>query len=165
MITSEFPNALKVAGRLIAGAMFTALLAGAADAEILSVSTERAIVREGPGSGYPILWEARRLMPFQILSWHNEWARVRGSRGEAGWIHRSVLADAPTVVVLEKFANIRTGPGLNYPVAWTAARRYPLNVLKEDGEWLGVSAETGAEGWVFRKLVWGRTETDAPEEK
>lgn len=160
MITSEFPNALKVAGRLIAGAMFTALLAGAADAEILSVSTERAIVREGPGSGYPILWEEKRLMPFQILSWRHDWARVRGSRGEAGWIHRSVLCDAPTVVVLEKFANIRTGPGLNYPVAWMGTRRDPLNVLEAEGDWLGVSTESGSEGWVFRKLVWGRTEAE-----
>ncbi len=132
-------------------------------AEILSVSAERAIVREGPGAGYPVLWEERRLMPFAILSWHGDWARVRGDQGESGWIHRSVLSDAPAVVVIDKFARIRNGPGLDYPVVWTAERHDPFAVVERSGDWLGVTAESGESGWIYRRLVWGKTRPSASE--
>jgi SH3-like domain-containing protein len=103
-------------------------------------------------------------MPFEVLSWRNDWARVRGPGGEAGWIHRSVLSDTNTVVVREKFAHIRTGPGLNFPVAWTAEKGVPFEVLETEGAWLGVSDASGNHGWVFQKLVWGKAGSNEADE-
>ena len=53
--------------------------------------------------------------------------------------------------------NLRTGPGLRYPVAWVFVREaLPVEVIGEFGDWRQVRDHDGAEGWVHRVLLSGR---------
>ena len=150
--------------RFIAALTGAALfLATAAAAEIMSVSTEKANVREGPGTGNPALWQAWRFTPFEVREWSGEWAYVVDFAGDTGWLHRSVLSETPAVIVIGKYANIRTGPGLDYEVIVSAEREYPLKAIERNGDWLKVSDDEGTEGWISVKLVWGNIDPEADD--
>jgi len=137
-------------------------LATAAAAEIMSVSTEKANVREGPGAENPALWQAWRFTPFEVQEWSGEWAYVKDFVGDTGWLHRSVLSETPAVIVIGKYANIRTGPGLDYEVAASVDREYPFRAIERNGDWLKVS-DGEIEGWIFIKLVWGNMDPEADD--
>ncbi len=50
--------------------------------------------------------------------------------------------------------NVRTGPGVRYPVAWVFLRRgTPLEVIAEFELWRKVRDIDGAEGWAHRSLL------------
>ncbi len=53
--------------------------------------------------------------------------------------------------------NVRTGPGVRYPVAWQFVRRgLPVEVIAEFELWRKVRDMDGAEGWIHKSLLSGR---------
>lgn len=53
--------------------------------------------------------------------------------------------------------NVRTGPGVRYPVAWRFVRRgLPVEVIAEYELWRKIRDRDGAEGWVHKSLLSGR---------
>jgi len=53
--------------------------------------------------------------------------------------------------------NLRTGPGMRYPVAWVFVRRnLPVMVTEEFELWRKIRDRDGAEGWVHKSLLSGR---------
>ena len=61
-------------------------------------------------------------------------------------------------------ANVRTGPGTEYPVKWTFVRRgLPVEVTAEFVNWRRIRDGEGDEGWVLGALLSGkRTALVAP---
>lgn len=54
-------------------------------------------------------------------------------------------------------ANVRTGPGVRYPVKWVYRRTdLPLEVIAEYDAWRKVRDWEGAEGWVHRAMLSSR---------
>lgn len=134
----------------------------AAQAEILSVATAKANVRDGPGTKFPVLWKAWRLTPFQVIDWAGDWAKVADFAGDVGWLHTSVLSEAAAVIVVTKTAAVREGPGTGYDVLWQLESEYPLRVLERRGHWLKVSDGGEVRGWVLRRSVWGNPDPEEP---
>ncbi|SDP16939.1 SH3 domain-containing protein [Desulforhopalus singaporensis] len=64
----------------------------------------------------------------------------------------SVLA-ADFLSVTADNANVRTGPGLNYPVAMELFQGYPLKVLKTQGEWYKIIDYEKDSGWIHNSIV------------
>lgn len=53
--------------------------------------------------------------------------------------------------------NLRSGPGVRYPVAWVFERKnLPVLVTAEFDYWRKVRDQDGAEGWVHKSLLSGR---------
>ncbi|WP_308910690.1 SH3 domain-containing protein [Pseudokordiimonas caeni] len=51
-------------------------------------------------------------------------------------------------------AYLRTGPGLQYPVAWVYNRRHlPLEIIDEHGAWRQVRDIEGTTGWMHVRLL------------
>lgn len=54
-------------------------------------------------------------------------------------------------------ANMRTGPGEQYPIKWTYHRPgLPLEVIKEYYHWRRVRDWQGAEGWMHSSMLTGK---------
>ncbi len=54
-------------------------------------------------------------------------------------------------------ANLRTGPGRQYPVDWVYSRRgLPLEIIDEHGAWRKVRDHEGVEGWMLVSLLYGK---------
>lgn len=53
--------------------------------------------------------------------------------------------------------NLRTGPGVRYPVAWVYQRRHlPVEVTDEFDTWRRIRDVDGAEGWVHQSMLSGQ---------
>lgn len=54
-------------------------------------------------------------------------------------------------------ANLRTGPGIRYPVEWVFVRRgMPVEVVAEFDSWRKIRDWEGTEGWVHQSMLSGR---------
>lgn len=52
--------------------------------------------------------------------------------------------------------NLRTGPGVRYPIEWILQRRHmPVEVLAEFEQWRKIRDWQGTEGWVFESMLSG----------
>ena len=61
------------------------------------------------------------------------------------------------VSVKAKPANVRVGPGTDYPLKWTFVRRFvPVEITAEFGLWRRVRDWDGSSGWVLGALLSGR---------
>lgn len=53
--------------------------------------------------------------------------------------------------------NMRTGPGVRYPIDWVYLRRdLPVEVVQEFETWRKIRDPQGAEGWVHQSMLSGR---------
>ena len=53
--------------------------------------------------------------------------------------------------------NVRTGPGVRYPIDWVFQRKtMPVEVLAEVDTWRKIRAADGTEGWVHQSMLTGR---------
>lgn len=64
------------------------------------------------------------------------------------------LAQSPnTTVVTGTFANIRSGPGDEFPILTVVKNGESLILLGESDDWVNVRMENGKEGWINRRFV------------
>ncbi|MDG2319900.1 MAG: SH3 domain-containing protein [Rhodospirillaceae bacterium] len=53
--------------------------------------------------------------------------------------------------------NLRSGPGVRYPVSWVYQRRYlPVEITDEFDTWRRIRDVDGAEGWVHQSMLSGQ---------
>lgn len=53
--------------------------------------------------------------------------------------------------------NLRTGPGVRYPVDWVYVRRHlPVEVIGEFDTWRHIRDPDGTEGWVHQSMLSGK---------
>ncbi|MBW2109484.1 MAG: SH3 domain-containing protein [Deltaproteobacteria bacterium] len=50
-------------------------------------------------------------------------------------------------------ANVRSGPGTDYDILWSAGKYYPVDTLKRSGNWYQIRDFEGDEGWIFHRLL------------
>lgn len=51
------------------------------------------------------------------------------------------------------FANIRSGPGYDYPIITTVRKGDKLIIMGQSGEWINVRLENGQQGWISSKVL------------
>ncbi|MHA1568527.1 MAG: SH3 domain-containing protein [Alphaproteobacteria bacterium] len=76
----------------------------------------------------------------------------------------AVTAATGTGLPLPRFAslrsgevNVRTGPGVRYPVDWVYLRRnLPVQIVAEFDTWRKIRDWQGTEGWVHKSLLSGK---------
>lgn len=65
----------------------------------------------------------------------------------------STTAHCRMVAVKGENVNLRSGPGTAYSVKWEYGAGFPLEVIKEKGDWLLVTDFENDEGWIHKSLV------------
>lgn len=67
---------------------------------------------------------------------------------------KNITADlAGRSAAMAKNANVRTGPGENYPVVRVLAMNTPVKLIAQRGSWFQITLPTGGYGWVAASLV------------
>ena len=123
-------------------------------AQRLSVKANIANIRSGPNTSDPVIWQVEKYHPIQVIQKQGSWYLFKDFEGDRGWIHSSLLADTPAVVVKNDKCNVRSGPGLKNEIRFTVDKGVPFKVLKESGKWIHVIHADGDQGWIHRSLVW-----------
>ncbi len=134
--------------------IFLAAAQNAAAEERMSVRSNSANIRSGPGLKETTLWQVEKYYPVVIVEKKGEWRRIKDFEGDQGWVLISMLDKTPTVIVQSSKCNLRTGPGTQHAIAFTVEKGIPFKVLKTKGDWLEVEHSDGDRGWLHKPLVW-----------
>ena len=127
----------------------------------VSLNTDKANVRRGPGLSHRIDWVfLRRGAPLEVVAEHGHWRRVRDQDEAGGWVHHALLRGARTAVVIAApEATLRDAPAPSAP----AVARLETGVIGRLDEcrpvWCRLETD-GADGWLPKSALWGV----APEE-
>lgn len=125
-----------------------------AQAERLSVKANIANIRSGPNTSDAVIWQVEKYHPLKVVQKQGSWYLFEDFEGDRGWIHDSLLADTPTVIVKNDRCNVRSGPETKYEIRFTVDKGVPFKVLKKKGKWIQVVHADGDQGWIHRSLVW-----------
>ena len=88
-------------------------------------------------------------------------AQTGGGRASPDGIEASARKIGPSGLALPRFVtlratkvNLRTGPGIRYPIEWVYARKgLPLEVIDEFETWRRVRDWQGSVGWVHQSML------------
>jgi SH3-like domain-containing protein len=120
----------------------------------LSVESDRLNVRSGPGTQYEVLWQAEKNYPVEIVEEKGSWVHFKDFEGYEGWAYKPLLGEKKAVVVKVYKANVRKGPGTDYPVVFTAEKGTPFEVIGTENGWYRIRHSDGDSGWVSSGLLW-----------
>lgn len=124
-------------------------------AEYLSITTDNANVRTGPGTNYPASMELFQGYPLKVEEKKGDWYRVTDYENDSGWVHDSIVKKGDTVIVNAKDSiNMRSGPSTNDAVVADVERGVVLTKLSENGKWAKVRHSGGTTGYIYAPLLW-----------
>ena len=124
-------------------------------ADYLSITTDSANVRTGPGTNFPAAMELFQGYPLKVEEKKGDWYRVSDYENDSGWVHDSIVKKGDTVIVnANESINMRSGPSTTDPVVADVERGVVLTKLSEEGQWTKVRHSTGTVGYVYAPLLW-----------
>ncbi|TKB27374.1 peptide-binding protein [Desulfopila sp. IMCC35006] len=124
-------------------------------ADYLSITTDNANVRTGPGTDYPASMELFQGYPLKVTEKKGDWYKVTDFENDTGWVHDSIVKKADTVIVNAKESiNMRSGPSTKDAVVADVERGVVLTKLAEEGQWTKVRHSSGTTGYVYTPLLW-----------
>lgn len=124
-------------------------------ASYLSVTTDNANVRTGPGTKYPVAMELFRGYPLKVLKQKGEWYKVIDYEKDSGWIHKTIVKKNNSVIVnAKKSVNMRSGPSTKNGIIADVERGVVLTRIKVEGKWVNVKHSSGTDGWIYKSLLW-----------
>jgi len=136
----------------VSGLFFSA---SALAAGFLSVTTDNANVRTGPGTNYPVTMGLFQGYPLQILKQEGEWYKITDFEGDSGWIHDSIVKTSDSVIVNAKQSvNMRSGPSTKDAIVADVERGVVLKKIETNGKWIKVQHSSGTVGWIYAQLLW-----------
>lgn len=119
------------------------------------VTTESTKVRTGPGTQFRVIGEIPTNAKVQVVGRDGEWVLIVSKKGNApgyvdiGAVTPSTGEEKETATVTEgKYevladTQVRSGPGLQYPVVANIPKGIKINVTNEEKGWLRVESKQG----------------------
>jgi SH3-like domain-containing protein len=106
----------------------------------------------------------RRLFPIIIASFILMVPGPNGNFSDAKTLRDSKMLPNSTGRPLPRFVslratvvNLRTGPGVRYPVDWVYERKYlPIEVIAEFDNWRKIRDVQGTQGWIHQSMLSSR---------
>ncbi|MGB3211978.1 MAG: SH3 domain-containing protein [Desulforhopalus sp.] len=124
-------------------------------ADYVSITTDNANVRTGPGTNYPASMELFQGYPLKVEKQEGEWYKITDFENDSGWVHDSIVKKSNTVIVnSKKSVNMRSGPSTKDSIVADVERGVVLTRITEQGKWTQVSHSSGTTGWIYSPLLW-----------
>lgn len=134
------------------------------------VTTSSTKVRTGPGTQFRTIAEIGNDAKVNVVGRDGDWVLIVSKKGNApGYIEMASVTEwtgegtskenTPAVAVEGRYealadTQVRSGPGLHYPVVASIAKGTKLNVVEEDKGWLKVESKRGNKpGYVEASLA------------
>jgi SH3-like domain-containing protein len=122
----------------------------------VSLGTDKANVRNGPGKRYPIGWVfIRRGVPLEVIAEYEVWRKIRDVDGAVGWIHRNLLSNRRSASVKgKKLQSLHRQPDEESDLIARLEPGVIGQVLSCEDGWCQLEFKS-RQGWVQRKKLWG----------
>jgi SH3-like domain-containing protein len=123
--------------------------------QMVSVSSEEANMRAGPGMQHAVEWILFRGYPLKVIDKQGRWLKVVDFEKDSGWVYRPLTGRTPYHVVKVKVANLRSQATTASKILARLIYGDVLRTLTHKNGWVRVQRENGMRGWVARRLLWG----------
>lgn len=122
----------------------------------VSLGTDKANLRNGPGKRYPIGWVfVRRGLPLEVIAEYEQWRKIRDADGAVGWIHRSLLSNRRSASVTgQRPRALQRQPVPNADVIANLEPGVIGRLLSCEESWCHFEVG-GRRGWIKRAGLWG----------
>ena len=121
----------------------------------VTLKSDEANLRAGPGLEYPVLWQYRTpKLPVRVDAEFSIWRKIVDHDGTAGWMHGSVLSLSRMALVKTNMAKIHDSPDPSSTVIALAERNALMRLQSCPKSWCRVEA-VNVLGWIKRQAVWG----------
>jgi SH3-like domain-containing protein len=122
-----------------------------------SIGKDAVNVRKGPSLDSEVLYETHLGYPIQIDKTQGDWVRFKDWQGTLGWVHKPLVSDIKTAVVIGDDVNVRKGPGAEQDVVKKIAKGEVYKIVARKGDWVKIAyyVEGDEIGWVRKDMVWG----------
>ena len=122
----------------------------------VSVASNEANVRSGPGKKYPIQWVfKRRNLPVEITLEFDHWRKVKDHDGQEAWMHKSLLSGKRfAMIATQDTAPMYKKPSENERKIALMEPDVIAKILTCNSTWCRIEA-SGYKGWVQKENLWG----------
>lgn len=122
----------------------------------VSLRSDKAFVRSGPGLRYPIKWVFEKEdLPVEIIQEFDTWRKIRGPEGDEGWVHQTLISGQRTALIqTNDLADLHKDPDDNARIIAKAENGVIAELLRCSASFCEVSAD-GYRGWIARKNLYG----------
>ena len=127
----------------------------------VSLRSNEAYVRSGPGQKYPVQWIFRKKgVPVEITLEYGAWRKITDFDGHQGWVHKSLLTGKRTGFIdSEKKTSIYKKPNKDSILQAYFEPEVLVDIRRCRSGWCHVSA-AGYKGWLPQNLIWGVYEAE-----
>ena len=127
----------------------------------VTLKSDEANLRAGPGLEYPVLWQYRTpKLPIRVDAEFGIWGKIVDHDGTAGWMHGSVLSLNRMALVKTDMAKIHDSPDSSSTVIALAERNALMELHSCPKLWCRVKA-ANVSGWIRRQAIWGVLQTES----
>lgn len=124
----------------------------------LCVISSKANLRNKPSSKGQLTLSVGKYTPLLEVERSGSWYKVKDVDGATHWVFSKLVSTSVQCLIIKSSkANIRTGPGGNFPVArYPVANRYfTFKKLDSEDEWIQIESPSGkGPFWIHENLVW-----------
>jgi SH3-like domain-containing protein len=136
------------------GAALSPAVTHAADA-MVSIKGSVVNMRDAPSTSSNVLFKLAQGFPLKVIERKGDWLQVEDFENDRGWVSAPWTQNVAHHIVKGTLVNVRRGPGTEHPVVGQAKYGEIARTLGSQGDWVKVSLDGLAEGWVERSLLWG----------
>jgi SH3-like domain-containing protein len=121
----------------------------------VSIKTDEANLRKGPGTRYPIHWVYRREgLPLEVINEFGNWRQVRDHDHVTGWMHHSMLSGYRHAMILAEAQILRRDPSEESPGLLKVMPNVIAELIECGVSWCKLQVE-GRKGWLQKSHLWG----------
>ena len=126
----------------------------------LSIKSEEANMRVGPGNEYPILWTYKQKgLPLKIIAEYDVWRKVIDHDEVTGWMHSKLLTGRRTALITERVTKIYKTSEDNSEIVGYAEKNVIMELQYCKSQFCKV-AHSELKGWIKRDSFWGLVEDE-----
>lgn len=126
----------------------------------VSLKSDKAYLRTGPGDRYPVSWiYVRKGLPVEVIREYGIWRQVRDIGGSTGWMNKSLIGGSRTAVVTGQVRTMFERADLQSHAVWRIAPGALVRVVLCDQAWCRID-HGGKSGYILRGQLWGVTPTE-----
>ncbi len=133
----------------------TAGLSGLPVPRFVSLKSDKAYLRTGPGDRYPVVWVyVRKGLPVEVIREYGIWRQIRDIGGSVGWMNKQLISGNRTAVVTGAPRAMYATPDLQGRAVWRIAPGAIVRVVLCSEAWCRVD-RGGKSGYILRAQLWG----------
>jgi SH3-like domain-containing protein len=121
-----------------------------------SISSNKAMMRSGPGRNYPATWLYLRAdLPIKVVETYPNWRKIQDPGGETGWMLQALLSDTRTALVTGSEARpMHEAADAGSPVRYRAEPGVVGRLSKCADGWCQLDVG-GRKGFIRSEHFWG----------